>query len=250
MIRLFIAVLLALSPLSASAFTEDTHQDVAEQAARLMPASLRAILAKNLDSLRDGARAPIPVPEDGLYLYPDGSYGTLDRTVEAQTRRVADLLAARAPMSQVARELGVLSHAIALASDPVHVTAHDVRTRDWAPGFARFVKDRTPRFHVAFGGYASPSLSAGDVRGLVRASAELSRRNAPLLVEMFLLPDGSVASIGGFDDRHPVFGIAALGYSHAITDTARLWLYVWIKAGGDTAGLPFPQALPPMAGMP
>ena len=161
-----------------------------------------------------------------------------------------ELITQRAPMAQVAREFGVLSHALALASDPVHVVAHDVRTRDWAPAFSSFVENRTPRFHVAFGGYGSPALDRSDVRGMVRASAEVGRRNAPLLSEMFLLPDGSVAKTAGFDDRHPVFGIATLGYSHAITDTAKLWLYVWIKAGGDTSGLPFPQALPAVAGLP
>ena len=234
----------ALSATPALAFTDEVHQDVAEQAGRLMPVSLRAILGKNLKELREGAAAPLPVTEDGLYLYPDGSYGTLDQTVMRQSQRVLDLLSQRAPMASIVREMGVLSHAVALGSDPIHVTAHDERTADWCGGYERFVQERQPKFRVAFGGYAAPELDKDDVASFVRSCADRTRRNAPLLRGFFLLDDGSVAKISAFDDRHPVFGVASIGYSHAVTDTARLWLYLWIKGGGDVAGVPFPQALP------
>ena len=37
--------------------------------------------------------------------------------------------------------------------------------------------------------------------------------------------------------------MASLAYSRSIADTAKLWLYLWIKADGDTTELPFPQGL-------
>lgn len=233
-----------LLALPCAAFSDKVHQDVAEQAGRLMPASLRGILSKELPALRAGASAPLPVNEDGLFLYPDGTYGTLDQTVERQARRVLDLLQQRAPMESVVREMGVLSRAVALASDPVHVVPHDARTADWSAEFERFLEARQPRFKVAFFGYGSPELDRGDVPGFVRSCAERSRRCGPLLGQMFVKEDGTIAKGSGFDDKHPVFGIASLAYTHAITDTARAWLYVWIRANGDTTGVPFPQALP------
>src|SRR5690606_26320159 len=38
--------------------------------------------------------------------------------------------------------------------------------------------------------------------------------------------------IRNFDDRSSAFGIAALSYSGAVTDAARLFRYIWIAAGG------------------
>jgi hypothetical protein len=239
---------LAFASVPAGAMPDEVHQEVAAQAARLMPTSLRSVLASHLDELRQGAGAPLGASEEGLFLYPDGAYGSLDRTVDAQAARVVEMLRQRAPMAMVVKEMGVLSRAVALASDPVHVTVHDQRTSDWADDYARFVESRRPRFRVAFGGYASPDLDRGDVAAFVRSAAERTRSSSRLLPSLFLLDDGSVAKISGFDDRHPAFGVASIGYSHAVTDTARLWLYVWIQAGGDSAGLPFPQSLPQGAG--
>ena len=42
-----------------------------------------------------------------------------------------------------------------------------------------------------------------------------------------------------FDDRSPAFGLAALHYSHTITDIANVWLYCWREANGDLGGVPF-----------
>lgn len=234
--------LASLAARSAHAFTDEVHRDIAEQAARLAPASLRSILATHASSLAEGASAPLSTEPADLVLLPNG--GSLDQLVARQATRVSDALAQRAPMSLVAREFGALSRAVALASDPLHVTPGGEKTAEWAPAFERFTESRRDRFRLAFGGYASADLDRDDVPAFVRTSAERARRTGRILDEMFVGSNGAIADATRFDDRHPVFGIAALGWSHAVTDTARIWLYVWIKAGGEASGLPFPQALP------
>ena len=44
---------------------------------------------------------------------------------------------------------------------------------------------------------------------------------------------GRVSGIGGFDDRSTAFAVAALSYSHAISDVARALRHVWLAAGGS-----------------
>jgi hypothetical protein len=85
--------------------------------------------------------------------------------------------------------------------------------------------------------------SQGDVRSLLEAV----RQRRKTLSERFgdvqathSLTDGTVP----LDPRSPLYGVAALVYSHAINDTARVWLWVWRSANGDMSGrpsLPLPQ---------
>jgi ribosome modulation factor len=54
-------------------------------------------------------------------------------------------------------------------------------------------------------------------------------------------------SARSFDDRSPGFGLAAMHFSHTITDIANLWLYCWREARGDLGGVPFfpyPHSIP------
>ena len=243
-----LTALLCLSVLHAApaqAFSPKVDSQVAEQAARLMPVSLQTVLASNIARLDQGTAAIVTAAD--VRALREGSpeaLETLENAAFAQTQRVLDLLTSRAPMSTVAYEMGVLSHIVALASDPVNTSDDDAREDDWSSDFEAFTESRLPRFHVVFDGYSSPSLDKDDVKGFFREVEARSRRHYGVLSSSYVGAGGGIAKGATFDDRHPVFGIASLGYAHAIGDTARLWLYVWIRANGDTTGLPFPQALP------
>lgn len=247
-LRLLAACAALALPSIAGAWPAPMHESIAEQAGRLMPLSLQRILAAHIDELKRGAVAPLSFQNrEILYLHADGRYGSLDEAALKQTQRVLDLLEQRQSMGAVAYEMGVLSHLVAAAQDPVNVSAEDPREAEWAPSFERYAAAQHGRFQVVFDGYLSPHLARDDVRGFVRSLAERSRRHYPILSHAYLLEDGSVASNSSFDDRHPVFGVASLAYSHAIADTAKLWLYAWIHGNGDTTDLPFPQAFDPVA---
>jgi hypothetical protein len=238
-----LVLLLAAAP-PAAAWTPRFHQEVAVQGARLMPASLQRLLAQHASRLKEGAVAPLRLGADeGLYLHAGGSYGSLDRTVLVQAQRILDLLQGQSSMDVVAYEMGVLSHLVALAESPLHVAGDDPREPQWAPRFEHFAESRLPRYRVVFDGYLSPALERDDIRGFVGGIADRSRRHYPLIARSYLTEKGGVAANTSFDDRHPVFGIASLAYSRSIADTAKVWLYLWIKAGGDTTNLPFPQGL-------
>ena len=241
---LAVLLLLPLAPSRAArAWSPTMHHDVVDQAGRLMPASLQRVLAENIGRLHEGAAAPLAGNDAGyLRAGHPGSRGTLDETIQAQVQRVLDLLGSRAPMSTVAYEMGVLSHYVALADTPAVARDGDAREADWADAFERYTESRASRFRLVFDGYWSPSLGKDDVRGFVQECRARSGRHYEVLSMMYVKDDGSIAA-NDFDDRSPVFGVASLSYAHAIGDTAKIWLYAWIRANGDTSGLPFPQAL-------
>lgn len=225
----------------AAAWTAETHEALAQQAGRLMPTSLQRVLAENRARLLQGATAPLA--SRGLasqYLHAGGSYGTLDDAIFRQVQRILDLLSARASLSAVAYEFGVLSHLVALTANPTHAAADDPEEAAWARQFEQFTESRRARFRIVFDGYLSTRLSNDDVRGFARDACDRSRRHYAILAQSYRDQNGRVTRGARFDDRHPVFGVASLSYAHAIGDTAKLWLYVWIQAGGDTAGLAFP----------
>ena len=57
----------------------------------------------------------------------------------------------------------------------------------------------------------------------------LSRTAAftPLIAEEYRRGDSA-----SFDDLSTAFGVASVCYSHAVTDTANLFTYIWREAGG------------------
>lgn len=234
-------LLLLLVPAPAGAWTDAFHEEAAIQAARLMPQSFQQVLAQNAGRLREGARAPHSgAGTDRQYLHAGDSYGTLDDEIFRQTQRCLDLLSARASFSVVAYELGVLSHLVSLAESPLHVAGDDPRESEWAADFEAYAERKRERFRIVFDGYLSQQLERDDVRGFVDTICARSRRFYPVLASSYHLEDGRLARSASFDDRHPVFGVASLAWARSISDTAKIWLYVWIRAGGDTASLPFP----------
>ncbi|MEM7245243.1 MAG: hypothetical protein AAF533_07850 [Acidobacteriota bacterium] len=223
----------------ATAWTEKFHQQVAEQSARLMPASLQSILARHSGRLAEGAAAPLVSAGDPrLYLHAGGSHGSLDRTVLLQTQRILDQIQGRAPMESLAYEFGILSHYVALAQDPLHSAADDPREAQWAGNFLRFAESRLDRYKIVFPGYYSEPLQRDDVTGFIHSICNRSRRHYPTLARAHVDENGQVRQRPNFSDRHPVYGVASLAYSRSVTDTARLWLYVWVRAGGDASNLP------------
>ena len=241
-IVLALALLLA-SAVPARAWSPEMHQRVAEQAGRLMPVSLQHVLAQNLSRLREGAVAPLS-QQDFAHLRAgqDGRRGSLEQVMVNQVQRVLDLLAQRAPMNTVMYEMGVLSHYVTLANDPTIADNADPREADWADDFERYTEARMNSFRMVFDGYYSPSLAKDDVPGFVGECKRRAGRHYPVLSMMWVKGDGSIAR-GDFDDRHPVYGVAALTTAHAIGDTAKLWIYIWLRSNGDTTSLPFPQGL-------
>jgi hypothetical protein len=196
-------LILLLLPFNAHAWTLAADRQIASAGAKLAPPDLYLVI-KGFH--RDYARGL----ETGLA--EEGKHGELRQRIENETRNVITMLKANEPMSAVAEHLGLLAHLVGDANNPYQ-----------NPDFAHFFELRMAKFPTVFYG-AQPQLRLGAFldRTLARTAGF-----TPLVLEEYTR--GSSAS---FDDRSTAFGIASVCYSHAVTDTANLFTYIWREAGG------------------
>jgi hypothetical protein len=104
------------------------------------------------------------------------------------------------------------------------VLAHLVADANTPPAdadFARYFESRVKKFPTVFYG-PEPQLRLG-----VFLDRTLARTAAfkPLIAEEYTRGNSST-----FDDHSTAFGIASVCYSHAVTDTANLFTYIWRDA--------------------
>jgi hypothetical protein len=191
---------------------------------KLMPDSLRQILERRESWLKRGFREP-------------GSPRSLDEARQSLDAALADqarLLAGQPLFDDVVAGFGRIARSIWELNAWRRYTGDDPSAAcfdDYEP----YAERKGPLFVPVFYDY-SPLLF--EERRLDRYIETMQARNRNYTVQvMQLYRDGG--SSRTFDDRSPAFGLAALHYSHTITDIANLWLYCWREANGDLGGVPF-----------
>lgn len=229
----------------AGAWTPETSRYVAENAARLMPTTLRAILYTHRESLFAGAMRP--GSDEGAPEHQIGK-GTSDlRTrIRDQADLVSRMLEHRAPLRDVAREMGVLSHFIADAENPLNLSDADPREGEYALDYSRYVESNLRKFPLVFTGYHDTDLDRGDVAAFVDAIVARASRQYSRIGQDYIR-QGHLVSSEVFDEFSFAFGIGALATSNAVGDTAKIWLHLWKEAGGEEDGLPYANGAPPAA---
>lgn len=204
-------LLLIFVTASAHAWTVDADRRIASSSAKLAPPSLLLVIkAFNADYARGIEQAKA---EEAA-----GGHGDLRQRIDKETHNVISMLKANEPMTAVVERLGVLAHLLSDANNP-----YRVKTAANGDDFERYFASRVARFPTVFYG-AEPRLKVPAMldRTLTRAASL-----APLLDEEY--QRGSSES---FDDHSTAFGVASVCYSHAVTDTANLFTYIWREAGG------------------
>jgi hypothetical protein len=195
---------------------------VAEKAIQWMPESLRRILSRHFDSIRQGI-AEIRIQE---FVTPQ-SRARLEEIVLQRDVLAADRLRSRPRFSQTAKDFGTLAHMMLLLNLPEADT-----TRVLALNKA--IVRHSQSFRVVV--YDAPE--AGSRQEMKRFLKELRQRRAALSERFHEVEAAHLAkaSSDALDPRSPLFGLAALVYAHAINDTAKIWLGIWGAANGDMSG--------------
>lgn len=234
-------------------WTASTQQAIALEATRIAPPDLRGQLERHRREVLRGAIAPLVGSDESLReKNPDGS-GRLDAALLQASRDLSEAIRSLQPFEEIAYRAGVLSHYAALANDPLAVATADPSESRYRTDFASYLERAEPRFALVF--YADePRVDDWlGVRTLVGRALGRGRSLYPL-VGLEYRRIGFQSGAMAFDDRSTAFGIGAVAFSHAVTDTARLLRWAWIDGGGadrgspsELGGLPRVLALPRQA---
>jgi hypothetical protein len=214
-------LLLLLFPFTANAWTRTSDQQIGFRAAQLAPRDLRMVIYRFHNQYIAGIDRALA--EESA----DPHRAHLRDRIEKETAAIVMLLRTKQPMPQVVFRLGMLAHLVSDANNPFHVSTD----RDLEPehvDFEHYFERRMERFPTVFYGldprFALPKYLD---RTLNRTS-----KFGPLVSEEYSRGGSRHTSVE-FDDRSTAFGVAAVCYSHAITDVVNLDYYIWREAGGD-----------------
>ncbi|MDH3525874.1 MAG: hypothetical protein OES32_20065 [Acidobacteriota bacterium] len=215
-----VAVALAAGP--AGAWAPATEIVIAEQAARFAPRDLARQIEKHPQALRDGVLAAIANPAAGR---------TVGEVLATEVERAVDAIRNHRPFAEVVQRLGQVAHYVALANDPLAVGSDDPHERRYAGDYARYVESARPRFQATFYGDGRRVEQPAELTWLVRRAFARGRSYYPLIGNEYRRI-GYREGRKHFDDRSTAYGLAALAFSHSISDTIGVLRYIWLRAGG------------------
>lgn len=214
--------ILFLLPTTTFAWTRTADERIARESAKVAPRDLQDVLKKYAKQYAQGVDRA--VAEEGVDIHREH----LRDSIEREANAIIEMIRTNKPMSAVAERLGYLSHLVGDANNPFHLDKNaslDPAHEDFEHYFER-------RMQVF------PTVSYGITRNLQLGPYldHIFTRTAkllPLMNEEYSR-GGARHTSAEFDDRSTAFGVASICYSHAVTDTANLYFYIWRQAGGAT----------------
>lgn len=232
-----------LSASNVVAWPAPLVESLARDARKLLPKTLaRLIREREREILEEAARSPWNSLAAG-----DVSAGRLQpetvALVDSRITEVVQLMRERRTSEGIIRLGGMLRLAVDL-TDPVL----SVDAEGFPPGLTSeyylFVQASLDKIPIVLDGEKSLKLTRKELPLYWQRVLDRSRLDSPVLrTEMF--QGGRVVSHRAIDFRSPVFGVASLAYSRAVTAIAATWLVTWREVRGDLTRSPRPRQLEP-----
>ena len=241
-------VLLGAAP--AHAWTSPLMEALNRDARKLLPRSLRRLLAERETQIAEEIRR-FP-PEVSQALAADLSAGRItpetSAALQAQTAAVVDLLKKQRLTEGLVR-LGGLLRIPADLSDPVLAVGAEGYPAGVTREYYAFIEGYLAKIPVVMGDPAALKLEGKALPGYWQSLLDRSRDQSAL-IRTEMVQDGRVVSHKSLDYRSPVYAVASLSYSRAVNGIAATWLAVWREAHGDTTRTPKPREVEPRDGPP
>jgi hypothetical protein len=214
----------------ALAWSPQSQEAIAREAARIAPPDLARQIGKRPARLREGALAPFSGTTPERH-FRNRDKGSLDRAILEEVRAAIAALRRPAPFDEIVYRLGVVAHYVADANNPLNASGDDREEARYFADYLRYAQSAEPRFALVFYAGEPPVDSEEALRRMVLRSLARGRQLYPLLGSEYRRI-GFASGVGGFDDRSTAFGVSAVSFSHAVSDVARAFRYIWLEGGG------------------
>ncbi len=244
------ALVLSLAGSEAAAWPVSLVQCLIRDARRLVPRSLgRLLLEREEEVLAEAQRFP---PELGRTLALDLSNGTLQpetlAALVAQTGAAVELVKQRR-VSEGIVKLGATLRIAADLSDPVLSAGPEGYPAGVVREYYAFIEGNLDKIPVVLDDPPALELKRERLAPYWQELLARSRSQSGVIrTEMF--PGGRLLDHSRIDFRSPVFGVASLSYSRAVTAIAATWLVIWRQVRGDVTRQPQPVVIAPQEGAP
>jgi len=227
------SAILALGALGpASAWSPEAQRAIAAEAARLAPPDLAGQLARHTKQLERGAVEPFGDTDPLRHTKNEDGSGALDRALAEETKAAVAALRGFRPFAELVYRLGRVAHFAADLNNPLNASTGDPDEGRYFRDFFLYADSARPRFAVVLYENSAVVTESGGVDRLAARALERGRALYPLVGREYRrISFGN--GIDLFDDRSTAYGVAALAYSHAVSDAARLYRYIWLAGGGS-----------------
>lgn len=238
-------IALVLLPSIAGAWPANVVTAMMRDARRLLPPSLSRLIGSRESLILENAQR---FPETlGQAMAQDFLAGKLQRetlsALVAHAEESVDLLR-RQQVSDGVVALGATLRIPADLSDPVLVVGRE----GYPPGVIReyyaFVEENLEKIPVVLDERGALSLPQGELPTYWEGLLTRSQGQSPV-IRTELFQGGRLVDHRSIDYRSPVFGVASLSYSRAVTAIAATWLALWRQAHGDVTRMRSPQEVAP-----
>lgn len=236
---------LALAP-PAAAWPAALGECIARDARRLVPRSLAQLLGQRERLVLDEAQRLSPALVQALAL--DLGNGVLEDATLAALQAETDAplrLLRQIHVGEGVLRLGALYRVPADLSDPALTAGPPA----FVPGLTReyyaFVQANLGKLPVVLADPAALNLGRAQLPAYWRRLHAESRAQADLL-RRGLVRGGRVVDHRTLDYRSPVFAVAQISYSRAVTAVAATWLAVWRESRADLTRQPAPRNVRPV----